>query len=171
MFKKFLTIGLFMVAFLNLSTETKAQSVQNAILSVTVVDLTSFILADVAPSLVFTSADDYANGISYTSPIIGGTVTSNSPYSVTVATDSENLSFSGNDIPVSSVAVEPVGTDLGTTSKVNLSTTEQTIMSGAPGGLAKTFQVTYSTAPGDENFLGKPSGIYTVNVIYTVTVD
>lgn len=142
----------------------------NPTLGVTLTNVVAFTLTDLAPALVFSSSESYSDGVTYTNAL-AGTVTATGNFSVSVASATENLSFTINEIPISSIKVQASGTDMGTTPLVTLSTTEQDIISNAPSGLVKPFSLTYSTTGNDANFLGKPAGIYTASLIYTATLD
>lgn len=147
-----------------------AQIDQTAALTVNIANVVAFVLTDVTPTIIYDDSDDYEDGVTYTAAL-GGTVTSTNNFSVSVAASTDNLVFGTESIPVSSIAVQANGTDFGSTPQVNLSSTPQDIIAGAPSGIAKIFGLTYSTTGGDDAFLGKPTGIYATTLTYTATLD
>ena len=158
--------GLFTVNIVN------AQINQTANLSVVLNNTVTFVLSDVSPLLTFTDSDDYNNGVTYTAAA-AGLVTANAPFSISVKSNSETLNATLGDesIDVGAISLQATGSNLGTTDKIALSTSEQDIIQGAPAGLAKTFGLTYSTAPGDEDFIGKAADAYTTTLVFTATLD
>lgn len=161
----------FVFLFVASATFLSAQVDQTAELKVTINDIISFTLNDANPTLIFDESDDFINGVSY-SATSAGTVTASGAFSLTVQADKKDLDDgSGNKIAASSVALEASGTDIGTTTKVDLSKDEQDIISGAPAAISKTFDFTYTTTGNDTEFIGKPAGDYTVNLTFTATLD
>lgn len=164
----------FLVVAFFFPRAAQAQIDQTAVLSVTMTDVVAFVLADVAPAIIYDDSDDFENGVTYSHPTgIAGTVTATGNYSISVASADENLgniAFS-SVIPVSSVSVTASGDNLGSTPTVALSTTPQDIISGAQSGVAQTFNLTYATAGGDTNFQGLETGVYSTTLTYSATLD
>ena len=138
-------------------------------MSVTLNNTLVFVLTDIAPAMVFLDSDDYENGVTYTAAA-GGSVTCTAPFSVDVKSDGD-LTSGANTIAIGSISVQATGTDLGTTNAVDISTTDQAVISAAPAGLTKLFGLTYSTTGGDSEFIGKPTGAYTATLTYTASID
>ena len=150
---------------------TQAQSSQNATMTVTLTSTVVIALTDIAPALVFTSGTDYQNGVTHVAPA-AGTVTATGPFSVSVRSTTAALTeIGGDEIAVNTISVQATGSDLGTTSTVNLSTADATIIAGAPAGLAKIFGLSYATSPGSSEFYGKTAGAYAGTLVYTATLD
>lgn len=96
---------------------------------------------------------------------------SNIPYSISVRA-SQALTSGSNTIPVNNVLITPtLPSPLGTISltPVNLSTTNQTIVSSTTATLQQLFNISYTTAAGNLAFIGKPAGTYTTTLTYTIT--
>ncbi|MCB0663382.1 MAG: hypothetical protein KDC24_11625 [Saprospiraceae bacterium] len=169
MLKKLVLTAVLMVGF-GMAIFAQSSS-QTATLTVIINNAIALNLTDVNPTLIFDEASDFVNGVTYSaSP--AGDVTATRAFDVTVAASGADLDDGfGNTIPVSSVAVEPTGAGLGTTSQVSLSTADQTIINNAPAAVSQPFGLTYSTAPNDPNFVNKPSGTYNVTLTYTATLD
>ena len=121
--------------------------------------------------MIFDEADDFINGVSY-STTTAGTVTASGAFSVSVTADKSDLEDSaGNKIATSSIAVQATGSGIGTANQIALSDEEQDIIAGAPAGISKTFGLTYSTTGNDTEFIGKPAGDYTVELTFTASLD
>ena len=161
----------FVLAFTVLAGTASAQVDQTAELNVTIKDVITFVLDDVNPSLTFDEASDFIDGVS-TSSENAATVTASGAYSVSVKAEKNHLEdVAGNKIKVGSIAVQATGSDLGTTDKISLKPSAQTIISAAPAAIKKTFGLTYSTTGNDTEFIGKPAGDYKVKLTYTATLD
>jgi len=157
--------------FLASATFVSAQEEQTAELKVTINDIISFTLNDANPTLVFDESDDFINGVTYTASS-AGTITSSGAFSLSVTADKKDLEDSaGNKISAESISLEATGSSLGTTTKVALGKDKQDIISGAPAGISKTFDLSYTTAGNDTEFIGKPAGDYTVQLTFTATLD
>jgi hypothetical protein len=161
----------FILLFVASATFVSAQVDQSAELKVTIKDVITFTLNDANPTLVFDEADDFINGVTYTAAN-AGTITSSGAYSLTVKAKEKNLEDSaGNKIKAKSIALQASGSDIGTTTKIDLSKDKQHIISGAPAAISKSFDLSYSTTGNDTEFIGKPAGDYTVDLTFTATLD
>ena len=161
----------FLLAFLASATFVSAQVEQTAELKVIINDVITFTLDDTNPTLIFDEADDFINGVSYSSSS-AGTVTASGAFSVSVEADQSELEDNaGNEIAVSSIALQATGTGIGTATQIDLEDDDQDIISGAPAGISKTFGLTYTTTGNDDEFIGKPSGDYTVDLTFTASLD
>ena len=163
--------SLFLLHFIGSATFLSAQVEQTAELKVTINDIITFTLNDVNPTLIFDEADDFANGVSYTASN-AGVVTASGTFSLSVEAKKKDLEDSaGNKIDGESISLEAIGAGLGSLSKIAISNKSQDLISGAPACIAKTFDLTYSTAGNDTEFIGKPAGDYTVELTFTATLD
>ena len=161
----------FILLFVASATFLSAQEEQTAELKVTINDIITFTLNDANPTLIFDESDDFINGVTYTASN-AGTVTASGAFSLTVQAEKKDLEDSaGNKISAKSISVEATGSGLGTTTKVALDKDEQDIISGAPAGISKSFDLAYTTVGNDTEFIGKPAGDYTVQLTFTATLD
>ena len=78
---------------------------------------------------------------------------------------------SNNKIKVTSIFLEASGLGLGTTEKISLRPNKQEIISSAPAAISKLINLTYSTEGNDTEFIGKPAGDYTVELVFTASLD
>lgn len=162
------TLAAFLVVLAGVSISSKA-SAQNATLTVTLTPVLVMTVNETNPTLVFSNATDYANGVSatYNNAL---TVTSTTAYTIKVRSGSADLVNGSNTIPVSNVKVAPSGTTgIGTTTTVSISTTDQAIITTAPAAILKNINLQYSTDANNEAFIGKPSGNYTATLTFTAT--
>jgi len=126
-------------------------------------------------TMTFSSVNDYANGKETGWQIL--IVKSNKNYDVTVKTNSENFTYSGNTTPAPTMPVTALnvglfynGTGGAAASTFSnkfapLSQAPQTIITnGAKGGF-QYFFTRYKATPG----FAYPAGTYTAEVIYTAT--
>ncbi len=161
----------FTLAFVALATFASAQVDQSAELKVTINEVITFTLNDANPTLVFDEADDFINGVTYTASN-AGIITASGAYSLSVKAQKRNLEDSaGNKIKAKSISVEATGAGLGTLTKVALNASKQAIISGAPACISKTFDLSYTTVGNDTEFIGKPPGDYTVNLVFIASLD
>ncbi len=161
----------FILLFVASATFVSAQVEQTAELKVTIKDVITFTLNDANPTLIFDEADDFINGVTY-SASNAGTITASGAFSLTVKAEKNHLEDSaGNKIKAGSISLQASGTDLGTTDKIELKTSKKEIISGAPAGISKTFDLTYSTTGNDTEFIGKPAGDYTVDLTFVAALD
>ncbi len=163
--------SVFVLLFMASAAFVSAQVEQTAELKVTINSVITFELNDANPTLVFDETDDFINGVSY-SATNAGTITSAGAYSVIVLAEKNYLEDSaGNKISTKSISLEAKGSDLGTLSKVKLNSDKQTIIANAPAAISKTFDLTYSTEANDTEFIGKPEGDYTVELVFIASLD
>ncbi len=140
------------------------------VLGVTLVDVVAIVVQPAA-ALSFATAANYESGVSASYPT-HVTVTSNRAYDLKVKalTDLKApIGALGGDIPINNISVQVDGTTgVGTTSTVNLSTSDQTLAASAPGSIAKVIAIKYSTS-GNNVAFAKSSGVYTANLVYSIT--
>ncbi|MCM4167650.1 hypothetical protein KCTC52924_00839 [Arenibacter antarcticus] len=106
-------------------------------------------------------------------------VTSTKAFDIEVKADKatfEHATITTAFIPVNVLTIKPVtgGSMGGTPADVNLSTTDQTLVSAAPVGSAVTLNLDYFiplAKSSSSDILGKPSGKYTTTVTYTATAN
>lgn len=106
-------------------------------------------------------------------------VTSSNEFDVKVKAEGANFSDgSGNDIPVNVLTLKPLQggntTMGGTQQNVVLSTTDQTLISGADIGSGLALDMDYeipASESSSDKMLGKPEGTYTQTVKYTITAQ
>ncbi|GAB4033936.1 hypothetical protein [Spirosoma gilvum] len=141
----------------------------NAIVTVTLVDVMALAVTEPAVPLTYSSITDYQVGRNISIPL-HLTVSSNRPYDIKVkaADDLKNTLNASQTIPISNISVQVDGTTgVGTTSTLNLSTTDQTLASNAPGAMAKIVGVKYSTPANSNDFIN--TGIYTATLTYSIS--
>ena len=163
--------SIFTLLFLAVATLASAQVDQTAELKVSISDVITFTLNDANPTLIFDEADDFINGVTYKAAN-AGTVTASGAFSVSVKAEKKDLKDSaGNKINAKSISVTASGSGIGSVSTIALDDKAQDIISGAPAGIAKTFDLAYTTVGNDLEFIGKPAGDYTVDLTFTATLD
>ncbi|WP_142602505.1 hypothetical protein [Solitalea koreensis] len=98
------------------------------------------------------------------------TTFSTKPYTITVQANSNNLTNGANTIPISDVEVLTT-TNVGTlTTITNLGTTARTMISNAPYTFGQNWDLKYTiSAAKSQSYLGKPTGVYSGTIIYTIT--
>lgn len=140
------------------------------VLGVTLVDVVAIVVQPVA-ALSFATAANYQDGVSASYPT-HLTVTSNRAYDLKVKalTDLKApVGILGGDIPIGNISVQVDGTtSVGTTSTLNLSTSDQTLAASAPGSIAKVIAIKYSTS-GNNAAFARGAGVYTANLVYSIT--
>jgi hypothetical protein len=119
--------------------------------------------------LEFKTAGDYANGVSKTL-IKAFSTFSNTPYVVRVNTLNSNLTSSGNHtLPVNAVKLSVKDNQSGAvTGNVNLSGSQQNILTSSAHTATKFFDTTYSTQAGDNTFFNKSYEQYSGTVVFTM---
>ena len=119
--------------------------------------------------LEFKTAGDYANGVSKTLTKAFSTF-SNTPYVVRVNTLNSNLTSSGNHtLPVNAVKLSVKDNQSGAvTGNVNLSGSQQNILTSSAHTATKFFDTTYSTQAGDNTFFNKSYEQYSGTVVFTM---
>lgn len=97
-------------------------------------------------------------------------VTATKTFQVTVKAAGANFVNGASNIPVNVMDITPTAPGSGTAKTVNLSTTDQSILTGVTAGI-KTVDVKYSipAAKAQSDILGKPQGTYQQTVVYTFT--
>ncbi len=147
-----------------------AQSIGTAIVSTTLADILVMTYAS-APAFIFSSEASYQSGstINETAAI---TVSSNKAFDISVASNAVNLTkiASADIIPVSNFDVNAVGDGGLSIAALTLGTTAQTLVDEAPAATGKLIDLSYHTAGGSA-FLNKSTGLYTVTLTYTASVD
>ncbi len=119
--------------------------------------------------LEFKTAGDYANGVSKTQTKAFSTF-SNTPYVVRVNTLNSNVTSSGNHtLPVNAVKLTVKDNQSGAvTGNVNLSGSQQNILTSSAHTATKFFDTTYSTQAGDNTFFNKSYEQYSGTVVFTM---
>ncbi|QJD80982.1 hypothetical protein [Spirosoma rhododendri] len=143
----------------------------NAVVTVTVVDVLSLVVAVPAVPIAMGTLNDFQNGSSFTAPA-QLVASSNRPYDIKVKSDGDlqgQLTATGSSIPISNIVVQAAPTLTATyTSPLNLSAADQVLISNAPGAMAKVYDVKYSTAANNAAFFVK-GGAYTATLTYSIT--
>src|SRR5690606_10706423 len=105
-------------------------------------------------------------------------VTSTNSFNITVKANDANFVYNTNNIPVDVLTIQPVTggstTMTGTPSDVVLSTTDQTLISGADLGSQVVLELDYfipAAKASSSDILGKPAGTYTQTITYTATAQ
>lgn len=142
----------------------------NATMTVNLSDVLQLTVNTPALSLNFATATNYINGV--TSVVNNQlSITSNKTYSLSIRAAGANLVNGANTIPVSNVAVQPVGLVGGTSRVVSaLSTTDQALATGLPATMATAVNLQYSTAANNTAFL-KPAGAYVTTITFTAVAN
>ena len=130
-----------------------------------------------AINLPFTTAADYANGVTSTAQSLK--VRSNQPFNVTVKTSAANFTYTGSyttgtTIPVNGalkvmVTANTTGgaiaAPFSSTSYSTLTSTNQNLITNGSYGNNQQFSVQYQATPGSTH----PAGTYSTTVVYTAT--
>ncbi|MBO0951155.1 hypothetical protein [Fibrella forsythiae] len=152
------------------ATSAQAQLTSgNALVTLTLVDVMAIVVTEPAVALTYGLETDYINGRNVTIPL-HLTVSSNRPYDLKVRADGDLTSGLGQSavkIPIGNVTVQAMSAGLGTTPAVSLSTSDQTFVSNAPGAMAKTVSVKYSTPANSQDFI--KTGVYTSTLTYSIS--
>lgn len=119
--------------------------------------------------LEFKTANDYANGVSKTL-IKAFSTFSNTPYVVRVNTLNTNLiSNTNKTLPVNAVKLSVRDNQNQTvTGTVNLSSSQQNVLTSGLHSTPKFFDTIYSTQAGDPTFFNKSSEQYSGTLVYTM---
>lgn len=119
--------------------------------------------------LEFKTANDYANGVSKSLAKAFSTY-SNTPYEVRVNTLTSNLSsITNRTLPANAVKLSVKDHQSGSVmGVVNLSTSQQNILTSNAHSTTKYFDTTYSTQAGDINFYNKSYEQYSGTVMFTM---
>ncbi|MEZ0542528.1 hypothetical protein [Fibrella arboris] len=173
--KKFNKIIASVAALAALSSGVGASSAHaqltsgNAIVTLTLVDVMALVVSVPAVPLTYGSVTDFIDGRNVTIPL-QLLVSSNRPYDLKVRADGDltsGLGQSATTIPIGNITVQAMSGGLGTTPAVNLSTSDQTFVSNAPGAMAKTVDMKYSTPANSQDFV--KTGIYTATITYSIS--
>ncbi len=168
----FTTTLLFSVFFTS-KAQAQATATGTATLNVTLVDVLVLTVNNQTVNLNFTGATSYQTGV--TAALTGQlTVTSNRAFSLKIrAAGNLSSSDAGNTdvIPVNKISVSVANAAAigGTASTVALSNADQSLIAGAPAGIAKSFNMQYQTPANDSDF-AKRAGTYTTTLTYTASV-
>ena len=142
----------------------------NTIMTVTVVDVLALTVAVPAVPIGMGSLTEFQSGSGFTAPaqLIAS---SNQPYDVKVRSNGDlvgTLMAAGSSIPISNIMVQTSPTAAGTFgSALSLSSTDQVLISNAPAGMVKTYDVKYSTAANNAAFYVK-GGAYVATLTYSI---
>ncbi|KIO78647.1 hypothetical protein TH53_02580 [Pedobacter lusitanus] len=173
--KKILLLIAALLAVITLfNLKASAQTVTaNVPLSIVLADAFSITLGP-TPDVVFnySTAADYA-GSKTVAKANHFTVVSNKSYSVAVKATAEFNTIVGNATPVPlsvvQVSIDPSTPTTGATyATPALTTTNQALITAASPTVATAFNVNYSI-PTAAALIGKQSGTYATNVVYTIT--
>ena len=130
-----------------------------------------------AVTIPFTTVNHYANGVESDAQELK--VRSNKNFSVAVKANADGFTYTGNTTPAPEMPVEGVlavkvsangtGGDIaGSFSDyTTLTSSNQSLLSGADRGGNQTFSVKYKATPG----FAYPAGTYAVDVVYTATQE
>jgi hypothetical protein len=165
------------IASIHAQTSSVSQTVEPSITnSIAIIFTGTGTATGSSVSIPFSSASDYANGVS--SSVQGLEVQSNNSFNVTVKVSSTNFTYTGSTspsptMPVSSVLYMQVTSNStgGTVASSfnahynNLSTTAQNLITGGTAGGSQDFSIQYFAQPG----FTYPSGNYTTTVTFTAT--
>lgn len=136
-------------------------------LEVLVSDLAEIVASQQVINLDFNTALDYVNGVSVDIPT-HLRVSKTTPYNLTVRSTSSAFNSLDNNIPLSVLRIGPsvAQTDMNT---VTLSGTAQPLIDNANPVIDRSFGVRFSIpASQAEKLLGKPSGNYSADIIFSI---
>jgi hypothetical protein len=140
------------------------------IVTVTVVDILALTVSVPAVPISMGTLTEYQSGSGFTAPA-QLVASSNQPYDVKVKSNGDlvgTLTAAGSSIPISNIMVQSSPTTAGTFgTAVNLSSTDQVLISNAAAGMAKTYDVKYSTAANNAAFYVK-GGAYAATLTYSL---
>ena len=182
--KKQIIIAVFALVGIVLGTNivsaqnnTATTTVNITLADVIAIDQTSSAAAGGVVNFEYSTAEDYNSDQTVNVPT-SLVVTSTNTFDIKVKADGANFISGSDNIPVDVLTIKPVmsgtTTMTGTPSNVVLSTSDQTLISGADLGSARVLELDYfipkakSTSPA---ILGKPEGTYTQTVTYTATAQ
>ncbi len=115
------------------------------------------------PALRFSSASDYANGVSVDNNTLQLSVSLGLTWSLQVKA-LDNLRYQTQSIPVSAIGVQAIS--LGTRPEIFLSTTNQVLAAGVATSVLNAVMLIRYRAVGGTNFL-KPAGTYTTTLLFS----
>lgn len=144
-----------------------------AVITTTLVDVLAISVTQPAVPLVFATAADYQNGVSVPVPA-HVTVSSNRPYDLKVQAvgDLTTAGQTPRTIPIGNVFVQVTANtaplaSINAAARQALSNSIITLTNSSDAAMADAITVTYSTDPGNRNFMN--TGVYTANLTYSVT--
>ncbi|MGE8428828.1 MAG: hypothetical protein ACN6O7_13165 [Sphingobacterium sp.] len=146
------------------TTPVQAQASGN--LNIVVSDLGEIVANQQTVNLPFTTTSNYVNGVSTNMPS-HLKLSKTTPYNLYVRATTSSFTSGVNSIPLSVLRIGPMAgqTDVNT---VTLSTTAQQLIQNADPVIDRTLDMQYSIpASQTSNLLGKPTGTYTANIIYS----
>lgn len=159
-----------------------AQNAATATVNITLADVisidqTSSAAAGGVVNFDYSTAENYNSDQTVNVPT-SLVVTSTNTFDIDVKANGDNFEFNSNSIPVSVLTIKPItsGTTTmnGTPSDVVLSTTDQTLISGADLGSQVVLELDYfipAAKASSSDILGKPAGTYTQTITYTATAQ
>ncbi len=143
----------------------------STIMTVTVVDVLALTVNVPAVPMPMGTITEYQDGTGFTAPA-QLLASSNLPYDIKVKSDGDlvgTLTATGSSIPINNIMVQTSPTAANTFgSTLNLSAAEQVLISNAPAGMAKSFDVKYSTAAANQAFFVK-GGAYVATLTYSIS--
>jgi hypothetical protein len=169
---QFVQTGIYSVPItLTTSDARSSPSVVNqtttSTLNVTVADMQAFTMNDATTTLNLNSISGY-QGITQAQPN-HMTVSSTSPWSISVVAASSNLSNGSNTIPVNYISIGNVSGQTLLTNTI-LSSGSQTITSSRPPAINQSVGVNYTiSAANAQQLINKPSGTYSTTLTYTLS--
>lgn len=181
--KQIIIVALALVAIglgsnkVSAQNNTATTTVNITLADVIAIDQTSSAAAGGVVNFNYSSAEDYNSDQTVNVPT-SLVVTSTNTFDIKVKADGADFVNGTNNIPVDVLTIKPVMTGTttmtGNPSNVVLSTTDQTLVSGAELGSNRVLELDYfipeakSSSPA---ILGKPAGTYTQTVTYTATAQ
>ena len=181
--KQIIIVALALVAIglgsnkISAQSNTATTTVNITLADVISIDQTSSAAAGGVVNFDYSTAEDYNSDQTVNVPT-SLVVTSTNTFDIDVKANGENFEFNSNSIPVSVLTIKPItsGTTTmnGTPSDVVLTTTDQTLISGADLGSELVLELVYfipAAKASSSDILGKPEGTYTQTVTYTATAQ
>lgn len=171
-----LALGTFLVA------QNQLQAQATTTVNITLADVISIdeSLSSAAGGVVnfsYSTAEHYNSDQTVNVPT-SLVVTSTSSFDIDVKANGENFTSGSDNIPVDVLTIQPVTggttTMTGTPSNVELSTTDQKLITGADLGSELVLELDYlipAAKSSSSDILGKPAGTYTQTVTYTATAQ
>lgn len=136
-------------------------------LEVLVSDLVEIVASQQIINLDFNTALDYVNGVSVDIPT-HLRISKTTPYNLTVRSTSSAFNSLGNNIPLSVMRIGPSAAQTGMNT-VTLSGTAQPLIDNANPVIDRSFGVRFSIPVSQtEKLLGKPSGSYSADIIFSI---
>lgn len=142
------------------------QAQSNGTLEVTVQDMSELIANQQTVSLLFSTGDNYQNGVNQDMPS-HITLSKTTPYNLYVRSSTPNFASGSNNIPLNVMRIGPMP---GQTSMqtVTLSTTPQQLINTADPVIDRSLNIRYSIPASETSkLLNKQAGIYTTSIIFS----